>query len=271
MKTPPALIRIKFLSNESKPKLELRFFWSGVNLLSTVDTKCYKINKQNRSIMKFYKTLFIAFLAWATFSCKTEDDDQEEQVIITSPSNLTFSESTIDINFYTEGSTTPVTLEWGGETGNFELGSPVQGVTVNSALGTITWDKSLPLGGTNITVIARNSGGSTSAMIQIQNNFQGSFQGGYNSDATSADYNTGYNMTFNPDGTMYGDDQGFMFSGSYTLTGNVLDVSYTYDGGGSYSTSGTITYDNITNPFYQGTWGATPSDDDGGGLRLEMN
>jgi hypothetical protein len=44
--------------------------------------------------MKFYKTLFIAFLACATFSCETEDDDQEEQVIITSPSNLTFSKST---------------------------------------------------------------------------------------------------------------------------------------------------------------------------------
>lgn len=233
-------------------------------------TRSYKTNIQNLLIMKFYKTVFIAILTFVSFSCGT-NDDQEDQVSINSPSNLNFPESTIAINFYTEGFVTPTSLDWGGETGNFELGSPIQGVSINSNTGSISWDRSLPLGNNNISVIARNSAGFVSATIQIENNFQGFFEGGYNTDANSNDYSTGYTMTFNSDNTMFGDDNGSNFSGNYTIINNTVTVSYTYDTGGDFSTSGTISYDNTTNPVYQGTWGETPSTTNGGGLRLGMN
>lgn len=221
--------------------------------------------------MKFYKTLCIAFLALTTFSCEKDDDTTEDTVVINAPSNLLFSQSNIDVDFYTEGSTAPTSLDWGGETGEFELGSPVQGIAINSTNGTITWDKSLPIGSNDVVVVARNSAGLSSTTLQIQNTFQGFFTGGYNNAIDDPSYSTGYTMTFNDDGTMFGDDNGSTFSGMYSIDGTTVNTSYSYDQGGDFSTTGTITYDDTSIPVYQGTWGSTPSNNDGGALRLELN
>lgn len=179
------------------------------------------------------KTLqFFAIMAViALGSCSSDDDSG-----IVGP-NLSFNEVSFETPFFTEGNTETPSLNWNGEVGTLSLGNEIQGVSLNTTDATISWDKSLPVGISNIQLLATNSAGVHSVNIQIDNQFIGDFIGGYNSDPNSEELNFDFELKFNADGTMNVMEGGeSIASGTWTLSGTTFTSVYEYNNnGGIYS------------------------------------
>lgn len=197
------------------------------------------------------KTLrFFALLAVIPLlSCSNDDG-----IAVVAPS-LSFNQASIETPFFTEGTSEAPTLSWNGEEGTLSLSKPVQGVTIDPTDGTISWDKSLPLGLNDFQVIATNSVGTNTVDIQIDNRFSGYFIGGFNEDPESELLNFYFEFKYNADGTMdvmYGGEA--IADGTWSLSGTSFTTVYTYhSGGNAVSLVMDIIYDNTT-AHIEGFW-----------------
>lgn len=178
--------------------------------------------------MKTLRLMAIAVTV-ALFSCSSDDDPAAAPA-------LSFSEVNLETPFFTEGATEAPALEWNGDVGTISMDNSIQGLSIDATNGTISWDKSLPLGINDFKVIATNSAGAKEVSIQIDNQFTGDFIGGYNVDPESELLTSDFELKFNADGTMnVMDGIESIASGTWTLTGTTFTSVYTYNTSGTYS------------------------------------
>jgi len=71
--------------------------------------------------------------------------------------------------FFQAGNSDAPRLNWNGNQGNFSLSSTIDGLSINSTTGVLSWTNSLPIGTHNIQIIATNSAGQTTSNITINN------------------------------------------------------------------------------------------------------
>ncbi|NAS11867.1 hypothetical protein [Poritiphilus flavus] len=119
-------------------------------------------------------------------SCSKSDDSN------VSPPQ--FDYENLSAIFYVEGNSAPPVVDWHGDIGQFGLQGSNQGVDINPQTGVISWDKTLPLGVSEIQVIAFNNGGISSKMISIENMFEGNFSGSSTLELTTRDLDLNFSQ-----------------------------------------------------------------------------
>jgi len=92
---------------------------------------------------------------------------------------VSYPETTIDAEFYREGSSSAPSIDWNGAQGTISLGTDVEGLDVNSTTGRLTWTKLLPPGTHDVEVVVSNAGGQVVVPLTIENPLSGSFEGTY--------------------------------------------------------------------------------------------
>ncbi|MEZ5007399.1 MAG: hypothetical protein R2753_04500 [Chitinophagales bacterium] len=198
--------------------------------------------------------LFLSLIALLFFASCSDD------AVVLGPSDFSYSNATIDIEFYTSGQTGTPSIDWNGSIGTFGLADSYQGVSINSTTGVVTWNKGLPLGNNTIEIIATNANASLTISITLRNNFSGNFSGSYNydSNSTTVDGNSNYKLMFTENGTMTAMDLQIEASGTYTINSmGELTAQYLYQGSSdSIYITGTVTYSNVQNPILDGLWGS---------------
>jgi len=204
-----------------------------------------------KTTFKFIKLL--AFTLLITFYSCSSDDDTSSQI---STPVIGVNSTNVDVTFFTEGSLAAPSVTWGGEVGSFELATPISGVNVNAVTGVISYSKSLPVGESNISLIARNSAGQTTQTITINSMFSGSFTGEY-TNGDNDNYGRTHKSVYNADGSYNGednDDDAQVTFGTWTRSGNTITASYSY---GSVGDNYSITVD-LTNTdsdaILEGSW-----------------
>ena len=172
--------------------------------------------------MKLLNKLVVVFLL-ALFSISCGDDDGE--MAPTTP-NVTYAETTFDADFYTAGNSSAPTISWNGNQGNFTISPSVEGLSINSTSGQISWTKTLPPGTHNADVVVTNSAGQTVVPITINNPLKGMFSGTYN----GAHY---FAAEFVADGTLtiYANDEADpnVGPGTWEINGDEITADYTYE------------------------------------------
>ncbi|RMA57176.1 hypothetical protein [Ulvibacter antarcticus] len=210
--------------------------------------------------MKTMKLLTVLVMSLMIFSCSKNDDtvveDQQQEAGV--PSDLNYSQAQIDVAFYTTGSTSIPSVNWNGEQGTFSLDSTIDGLTINSQSGVLSWNKNLPLGENYVTVKALNSKGWGNTHIILNNRFQGHFIGGYNNDPNSTVITTGgAKLTFNADGTMTCEISGTVGIGSWiSISGEYISVTFQLSGSGvAYKYDAQVIYSESISPYAAGSYG----------------
>ncbi len=182
--------------------------------------------------------LFLLVLLFTTISCSTDDDDGEEVQNISTPT-ISYASTTIEAEFSTPGNSSAPTVNWNGEQGSFSLVNTVPGVNINSTTGVVSWNRLLPLGTTNLQLIASNSAGQTGVNLTINTPLRGVFTGTY-------DNSVFFQFEFMTDGTAIvnanSSSSPDVASGTYTISNDEILVNYTYEGDSQfYSILGTLT------------------------------
>ncbi|MGB5943401.1 MAG: hypothetical protein WBG71_11015 [Leeuwenhoekiella sp.] len=173
--------------------------------------------------MKILKnTWLIIFSAMLLTSCSEEDIDaltQRKQ-----PPSVTYSETTLQSDFYTAGNSAAPTIDWNGDQGTLSLQDKIEGIDINTTTGVVSWSKLLEPGTHDVVVVVSNSEGQTSINMTIINEFEGIFVGTYNS------YNP-YLLNFLADGTIIVNADGTTASGTWSLQDDgTITAYYVYDG-----------------------------------------
>jgi hypothetical protein len=177
--------------------------------------------------------------AVAALGCSSDSTGPE----ILAPT-LSFGTTMLSTPYFTAGAGTAPTIAWNGETGTLALASAVQGVSIDSNTGIVSWDRSLPLGTNAVEVVASNSAGSDRVTLTIESEFQGQFVGGYNGDPTTQTLPYVFEMAFGSDGSVTVLDAGTNTGvGTWTRAGTVVTAVYSYNGGTTFFTvEGTVTH-----------------------------
>jgi len=198
--------------------------------------------------MKTIKTTIILIITLCFLtSCSTDDDTASPTI---SAPSVTYSSTNVNATFFQEGNSTVPTVNWNGNQGAFSLASTINGLSINSTTGVLNWTKELAPDTYNLQVIATNSAGQTSINITIHNPLQGTFTGVY-------DDISFFEIQFNPDGSLElranDETNPTLATGTWTLNSTNILIDYTYDAGGDYSLSGTLTQ-SATTATYAGDW-----------------
>lgn len=101
----------------------------------------------------------------------------------TSEPTVSYASTTLDADFYRPGSSGTPTIDWNGAQGTISLGSSVEGLSINSTTGQLTWTKLLPPGTHEVEVVVGNSEGQVAVPITIENPLSGLFEGTYSGSA----------------------------------------------------------------------------------------
>ncbi|WP_420458872.1 hypothetical protein [Neolewinella sp.] len=165
-----------------------------------------------------FSTLF-ALLLLTTVSC-----EQVDELIggLNSAPTVSYSSTTIDAEFYTPGRSSTPSIDWNGDQGTISLGTTLDGLSVNSTTGQLTWTKLLPVGTHDVDVIVSNSEGQVVVPITIDNPLAGTFEGTYA--GTSA-----FKLEVFGDGniTLYAD--GEVATGTWTIEEGKFTAYYVYN------------------------------------------
>ena len=216
--------------------------------------------------MKVYKPIQAALILLITVIFLTSCSEDEGPGL---PS-FNYTETSIDAIFSESGNSSAPTGDWNGDIGSFALSATIDGLSINSATGVLSWSRLLEPGDHDFEVIIANSAGQTTINLTISNPFQGIFTGTYNTSIF-------YEMEFNTDGTVEvradNPTTPNLASGTWSLTDNTLSVDYTYDLGGDFSTTGPLTQ-STTNAINSGDWyrgHGTVSGTEGGVFEIILN
>lgn len=202
------------------------------------------------------KTLKLAVvIATLVFASCSEKEEEPTPTLIQSGPEISYAETSFETTFHAEGSSNVPTLNWNGEVGTLSLSNFIQGINLNSDNGVLSWYKSLPLGLSEVTVVATNSIGQKTVTLQIENEFKGDFKGGYNGDPNSQAITVSdFKLNFKSDGSMTASDFGSPALGDWTRDGNTITAVYSYNGGSSfYTVVGELKYNNAVAEL-EGLW-----------------
>ena len=167
------------------------------------------------------------------FACSKSDD-----VKIAAP-ELMYNQNRYTTLFYDIGNSAPPTIDWNGDVGQFGLENVINGISIDSNTGIISWNKIVPLGENSIKVLAFNNAGTTLTTILLQNEFAGNFKGPYSPvliPIGATDFLVAFNFMEN--GTLTGvishtDVFEVVMSesivGTWTIDGNEINGEYFYE------------------------------------------
>ncbi|WP_299891984.1 hypothetical protein [uncultured Lacinutrix sp.] len=196
--------------------------------------------------MNFLKStkIILLFAVTIVMSCSKDDDAPT----VSTP-DVNYSFTTFFSTFFQEGNTGVPTVNWNGNQGTFSLATSLDGLSINSANGVVSWTNQLPTGEHSIIVLASNSAGQKANSFIIENKIQGAFTG---------TYDLGYfKVEFNTDGTalVTADDatSAPQFSGTWYIINNEVIVNFTFntDATVQYSLKGNLVQSNAAT--YSGT------------------
>ncbi len=126
--------------------------------------------------MKLLNTILLIGLL-ALWGCGDE--------VIVGPTGFVYNPSTYTVAFYDSDQTGVPSIDWNGNLGTFGLAASYDGVSVNTSNGQLSWNGDLPLGMTEVSVIATNVNASATTTVTLDHEFSGLFSGGYNFDVNS--------------------------------------------------------------------------------------
>ena len=156
---------------------------------------------------------------------------------------LNYDQTELTVPFFNEKDSGLPTLQWNGEIGNISLSNYISGITLNENNGVLSINKFLPLGTSNITVVATNSVGQSAVTFEIHNEFQGGFDGGYNNNPASENVNSDLNLIFEADGSTTISTPHNSASGTWTRDGDMITAVYSLDSAPHFLTfEGKLTY-----------------------------
>ncbi|TSE09370.1 hypothetical protein [Aquimarina algiphila] len=120
-------------------------------------------------------------------SCKSDDDSSGLNTL-----DIAYEQNFIETSFLEAGETAPPLVNWSGEKVTFSATTlpntaPDDLFNINMSIdeetGVLSWDRSIPLGKTDIFITASNALESTTVLVTINNTFvEGLFYGGFNDD-----------------------------------------------------------------------------------------
>ncbi|WP_394747906.1 hypothetical protein [Spongiimicrobium salis] len=197
---------------------------------------------------------FLSLLLLLNWSCSSDDSGETGTLAI-----IGYSQSIVQIPFFTDGSTAAPNIDWNGDVGLFSIQNAVQGTSIDFNTGVVSWNSSLPVGTNNITVLAVNSAGAASTTIQIANNFEGVFVGTidfFEIDPVPATF------IFDNDGTstFHIGNSPPSLPASWNLQGNIIRSQYIFDDDpGPFFIEGTLTNTEME-AYIEGRYGTDISD-----------
>ncbi len=203
--------------------------------------------------MKRTKILLLTLLTIAFTACSNDDDTP-------SPS-ISYESNTYEVTFYTEGNTeVPAIQDLNGDvTYSFDPVVISTEYAIDPASGVVSWEKSLPLDNTELTVVATDADGlQASTQITLSNNLGSStetFVGTYHTADTNditVDFNPAPDFDITNGLLSIDDTESF----SWERTGNTVTIIFTDLGDGlEYIFTGDINgYNNATVPIIAGTY-----------------
>lgn len=184
------------------------------------------------------KLFFILVIVLVITACSKNDDAPVvEAPILSVTPNLTAS-------YFQQGESPLPEVQWNGDRGKFGLENNIQGLSIDSETGQLSWGPSLPIGVHTVILFAYNEAGKDLASLTISNPFQGTFKGTYTTNISLS--NTLFQimeMVFNTDGTFSGYTQSELndgtlldpsyFSGNYMLMDTKMEGTLQYEGSAS--------------------------------------
>jgi hypothetical protein len=187
-----------------------------------------------KTSLKIFNLFFLAIML-LNFSCKSDDDSTDQEIILPT---LTMSNVSYNTTFFSTGQTDAPTVDWNGDVGTFSLAAPIPGFSVDENTGDVSWDRSIFIGNNEVELVATNANGFAAIVITIHNQFMGDFHGAYNNNPNSTTVENGFEMNFNENGTMsvYVVGNGNAGTGTWTHDGPIITSVYSYDGGVNYYT-----------------------------------
>ncbi|WP_299435723.1 hypothetical protein [uncultured Aquimarina sp.] len=170
-------------------------------------------------------------------ACTSDDDSNGLRI--------EYENSFIETLFLEAGETAPPVVNWSGEKGTFSATTlPItapddlfnRNLSIDEETGALSWDRSIPLGETEVFITASNSLESTTISVTINNTFiEGLFVGGFNNDTSDEpNFFTIENDTFlilSKDGTAAlssTSDSDVSFIGTGTWTADDGDITINY-------------------------------------------
>lgn len=185
----------------------------------------------------FHKLSLLVAIAIITFSCS--DDESGDTVEIMKPI-VTYTGPHLNADFYTPGTTSAPTVEWNGDVGSFSISPEIEGLSINSTTGEISWSNLLPLGTHNFDAVATNAAGQTTISMELENIFSGVFEGYYLD--TSLPHPI--DLHFSENGTLEvisgGGPAPYEASGTWTKNGNEILANFKFENGAEHSIKGTL-------------------------------
>ena len=134
------------------------------------------------------KFFYIVVLIGILYSCSKSED--------VSPPTFSYTQP-LTACFFQNGNSAAPTVDWNGDQGQFALQDLVEGVTLDTQTGVISWDKTLAIGLSNFSIVAGNQAGTRSATVTIENILEGNFGGSYTLGGTTDDLD----LNISKDGT----------------------------------------------------------------------
>lgn len=166
------------------------------------------------------KTVTLLVGIFLFLACSTDDDSSAAQV-----TSVIYNETIINTTFFQEGSSAP-TVNWNGNQGSFSLAGTIQGVSINTTTGVLSWSKLLAPKTHVVQVIATNSEGQTTITITLKNPLQGVFTKINNpTESIEIEFNTDNTMVMRTiDTSITGTTDAR--SGTYTINDNTILVDF---------------------------------------------
>ncbi|WP_299259317.1 hypothetical protein [uncultured Aquimarina sp.] len=188
--------------------------------------------------MKTIKYIGALLLFLIINACNNDDDTNGLRIV--------YEENFIETFFLEAGETLPPAVNWSGERGIFSATTLPNtapddlfnrsNLSIDEQTGVLSWDRSIPLGETEIFITASNSIESTTVIVTIKNTFiEGLFYGGFNNDVndnSNASFDSG-SINFTKEGTagLLGINDGDIFSmeGTWTIDESIMTVNFDTD------------------------------------------
>ncbi|WP_299435720.1 hypothetical protein [uncultured Aquimarina sp.] len=169
-------------------------------------------------------------------ACNNDDDSNDLRIV--------YENNFIETLFLEAGETAPPVVNWSGEKGTFSATTlPItapddlfnRNLSIDEETGVLSWDRSIPLGETEVFITASNSLESTTISVTINNTFiEGLFYGGFNDDISdnpdTSMIDSNNSISFTKEGTvgLLGTSDGDIISmdGTWTIDESLITINF---------------------------------------------
>ncbi|MCF6297689.1 MAG: hypothetical protein L3J08_06855 [Flavobacteriaceae bacterium] len=182
--------------------------------------------------MKLFKNLILMI----TFTSVLISCNKDDEPLVSEPT-VSYTSTEIEAVFFETGSSEAPTVNWNNNEGSFSLASAIEGLSIDSSTGALSWTKTLPNGEHDIEILAKNSAGQTSINVKIKNILQGEFVGLLSYDREEDKFK----VKLSTDGkAIIKIEKAPELEGTWTIKGDIATVDFTVDDD-SYSLKGKLT------------------------------